>query len=509
MNFLSHPKSTEADICLILEGTYPFVKGGVANWIYELINVFPQYRFAVIFLGTRIEDYAEPEYPLAKNLVHLETHFLFETKQTLESATKNIDKDALIKIEKMHDSFKTFLADNKTEIPELFELLDDKEQINEKLFLRSKSSWDLIVKKYNEHYSDQSFFDYFWSIRSLHRPFWDLAKVTNNIPQFKVIHSASTGYAGLLGAMLQNKYKLPYILSEHGIYAKERWIELMRNYFFNYVIKENNQSNNKRGVLAIWLHFFTILSKIAYGSADPIISLIEGYRQHQIKDGAMPERTKIISYGIDFNRYKFLNKKFPNHDNIIIACVGRVVPIKDVKTFIQASALIIKRNPHAEAWIIGAQKEDPPYVDVCKSLVHTLGMDDKIKFLGELNVMDVYPKIDLLLLTSISEGTPFAILECFAVGIPVVATDVGGCGELIYGKNPEDKTLGSAGKLVHIADPDAIAEAALTLLTDEAAWVSAQQVGYERVRTFYSMEGFIENYRIIYEEAINHGRNRI
>jgi hypothetical protein len=59
MSSLHLPKSTEADICLILEGTYPFLKGGVANWVYELIRVFPQYRFAAIFLGTREEDYHE------------------------------------------------------------------------------------------------------------------------------------------------------------------------------------------------------------------------------------------------------------------------------------------------------------------------------------------------------------------------------------------------------------------------------------------------------------------
>jgi len=123
--------------------------------------------------------------------------------------------------------------------------------------------------------------------------------------------------------------------------------------------------------------------------------------------------------------------------------------------------------------------------------------------------MDIFPKIDLLILTSISEGTPFAILESFAVGIPVVATDVGGCGELVYGKNEEDRALGVAGKLVHISDPEGVAQAACELLTDEAAWLSAQQVGYNRVRKYYSMKGFIESHRILYEEALGHGRNRI
>lgn len=503
MKHLIYPKSDHADICLILEGTYPFVKGGVSNWIYELIKGFPQYTFAAIFLGTKEEDYNQFEYPLAKNLVHLEAHFLFESQENPKQVARRIDKCTLGKLEKMHDSFKTFLTSNTAQMPELFELMHDREQINEKLFLRSKSSWEMMVDKYNNYYPDQSFFDYFWSIRSLHRPFWDLSKVIDKIPKIKVIHSASTGYAGLLGALLQNKYQIPYILTEHGIYAKERWIELMRNYFFNYIIKEQSQFQNKRGILNIWVHFFTILAKIAYDSSYPIISLIEGYRQRQIQDGAAPDRTRIISYGIDFTRYCFLNKKKPNLDKPIIGCIGRVVPIKDIKTFIRASALIINKYPHAEAWIVGAQEEDPEYVETCQNLTQTLGLEKKIRFLGQLNVMDVYPKLDVLILTSISEGTPFVILESFAVGIPVVSTDVGGCKELIYGKNSEDEALGVAGRIVNIADPDAIAEATIDLLTHETSWKESQRIGYERVRKYYSMEGFIEHYGTIYEEAMN------
>jgi glycosyltransferase involved in cell wall biosynthesis len=502
MSNLGYPKSEEADICLILEGTYPFVKGGVSNWIYELIKAFPQYRFAVVFLGARPEDYDGLLYPLANNLVHLETHYLFENNDLLEESSKDIGKKTIEKIEKMHDSFNEYISRKGNDIPELFELMSDQTAVNEKMFLRSKSSWEILVRKYSERYSDQSFFDYFWSVRNLHRPFWDIAKIVNQIPKIKIIHSASTGYAGFLGSLLQKKYQIPYILTEHGIYSKERWIELMRNYFFEYIIKENNQVDNKKGVLAIWVHFFTILSKVAYDAANPIISLIEPYRERQVADGAILERTKIISYGIDFDKYKFLNKKKPNKDRPIIACIGRVVPIKDIKTFIRSCALIMRKSPHAEAWIVGSFQEDPTYVETCKMLTRTFGIEKKVKFLGECNVMDIFSKMDLLLLTSISEGTPFVILESFAVGIPVVATNVGGCKELIYGKNEEDRSLGCAGKLVNISDPDGVANAALELLNDDNAWSLAQKVGYERVNKYYSMEQFIEEYRIIYQEAM-------
>ena len=505
---LDNLKSKEADICLILEGTYPFVSGGVSNWVYELIRVFPKYRFAAIFLGTRAEDYNEPHYPLPKNLVHLEAHYLFEKPTPPSYKNKKIDKKTLTKIELMHDKFAPFISDESTTIPELFELLTDSEHINEDLFLRSKVSWQFITERYSQRCPDQSFFDYFWGVRNLHRPFWLLENIVNNVPKFKVLHSASTGYAGFLGALLQKKYAIPYILTEHGIYTKERWMELMRNYFFERTDKARQTLNDNDILFSIWIRFFAVLGKVSYCAANPIISLTEEYQNRQIKDGALASRTKIISYGIDFEHYRFLDKK-PHQNKPVIACVGRVVPIKDIKTFIRACALIIQKIPAVEVWIVGPTKEDPEYVKTCQNLIKILALEHKIKILGAQNMMEIYPKIDLVILSSISEGSPFVMLESFAIGIPVVATNVGGCGELIYGKSTEDKLQGRAGRLVDIADPVTMAAAAIELLQDEKAWIQSQQTGLTRVKTHYSMNQLIENYDLIYEEAMAYGRDRV
>ncbi len=496
------PKSENADICLILEGTYPFVQGGVSNWVYELIKIFPEYTFAVVFMGTREEDYHGLVYPLPENVVHLEICYLFEQTLHVSHSTEGIDPEVMKKIESMHDKFKKYTTDHTVEIPEIFDLLLNDDQVNRTQFMRSRQAWDFIEKKYTDNYPQQSFFDYFWSIRSLHTPFWYFGKIVDRIPRVKVLHSASTGYAGFLGALLQKKYGNPYILTEHGIYSNERWIEIMRNYFFEKATQKGKNSDSGLSLATMLIEFFKIIAKIAYGCSNPIISLFEECRQYQIRDGALADRTRIISYGIDFHRYTFLAKEKPDQEKPVIAFIGRLVPIKDLKTYIRTMALVIKQKPAAEGWIIGPEKEDPAYVSACKSLVEYFGLQEKIKFLGYQNVMEIYPKIDMVALSSISEGTPFAILESFAVGIPVVATAVGGCGELIFGKNEEDKKLGAAGKLVNIADPDAMAKAVIELL-NETEWQSAQKVGYERVRKFYSMEQLKHNYGEIYKEAMS------
>ena len=193
----------------------------------------------------------------------------------------------------------------------------------------------------------------------------------------------------------------------------------------------------------------------------------------------------------------------------IVACIGRIVPIKDIKTFIRAIALIVAKIPRAEAWLIGNTQEDPTYTKSCLGLVKTLGLTQQVKFLGLQNIMEIFPKIDLVVLTSISEGSPFAILESFAVGIPVVSTDVGGCRELIEGKSAEDRAQGNAGRLISMADPKGLAEAVIELLTNETAWSRSQQIGLARVRQYYSMEQHSQMYHNIYKDAIEHGRHRV
>jgi len=67
----------EADIALLLEGTFPYVSGGVSSWVNQIIRAYPEYRFAIVFLGSRPEDYGPQKYELPANVVHIETHYLY------------------------------------------------------------------------------------------------------------------------------------------------------------------------------------------------------------------------------------------------------------------------------------------------------------------------------------------------------------------------------------------------------------------------------------------------
>jgi glycosyltransferase involved in cell wall biosynthesis len=249
----------------------------------------------------------------------------------------------------------------------------------------------------------------------------------------------------------------------------------------------------------MWMRFFEGIGKICYDASDSIVALFEGNRLRQVEDGADPARTTNIPNGIDIARYAPLRAKRPATTPTVMAMIGRVVPIKDVMTFVRAMRTVVNRLPQAEAWIIGPEDEDPDYAQECRNLAVGLGIADKVKFLGFQSMTDVLPQVGVVTLSSISEALPLVLLEGFAAGVPAVATDVGACRQLVYGLDPEDQALGAAGNVVQIADPQALAHAALELLTDPSKWRAASQAGIRRVETYYRQDQMFARYRAIYE----------
>ena len=161
----------------------------------------------------------------------------------------------------------------------------------------------------------------------------------------------------------------------------------------------------------MWIRFFQGLGRLTYVAADPIISLFEGNRRRQIQDGADETRTRVIPNGVDLGRFAKLRAIRPKEIPPVLGLVGRVVPIKDIKTFILMMRSVCLRLPQAEGWIIGPDDADADYAAECQDAVSSLGLDGKVKFLGFQKVEDILPKLGLLTLTSISEALPLVILE--------------------------------------------------------------------------------------------------
>lgn len=494
----------EADVCLLLEGTYPYVRGGVSSWVHQIINGLPDITFAVIFLGGSPRFYDKQQYQMPSNVVHFECHYLETSWEQGEAQSRPGNRQAMTKVRELHEHFHT----PERRIPmalagEVMRMLQDGDGLSRDDFLYSRASWEAITEGYEQYCTDPSFVNYFWTLRSMHAPVFLLAEVARNAPYCRLIHSVSTGYAGMLGAFLQQRWHRPFLLSEHGIYTKERKIDLAQASWITDNPHETGEglSSDVGYIRRMWISFFEQLGRLTYNAADPIISLYGGNRERQISDGAETERCRVIPNGISLKHYADALEKRPEGIPKVVGLIGRVVPIKDIKTFIRAMRGVVTAMPEAEGWIVGPDEEDPAYAAECRSLVVSLGLENKVKFLGFQKIPEIMPQLGVMVLTSISEAQPLVILEAYAAGVPCVATDVGSCRELIEGGPEEDRALGSAGATVAIADPQASARAILDLLGNPERWQQAQQSGLARVTNFYTEELMFQRYRDLYNDA--------
>jgi glycosyltransferase involved in cell wall biosynthesis len=360
-----------------------------------------------------------------------------------------------------------------------------------------------VRKQYRKYCTDPSFVDYFWTVRIMHGPIWVLAKICDGMIPVRAFHTVSTGFAGFLGALCKRRYGKPLILSEHGIYTKERKIDLFSAQWI-----ADNRSVFQRDPTELsyfrqmWIRFFEALGRACYDASDSIIALYEVNRQRQIADGADPARTRNIPNGISLQTFGPLRALRPADPPPIACLIGRVVPIKDVKTYIRAMRTVANRLPQAQAWIAGPEDESPDYAAECHALVDSLGLADNVKFLGFQKLTELLPKVGLVVLSSISEGLPLVLLEGYAAGVPAVSTDVGSCRQLIEGLDEEDRALGASGRVVGIADPQALAAVMLELMTDRQKWTAAAQAGIRRVEKYYAQDMMFARYREVYEAAL-------
>lgn len=494
----------KADIALLLEGTYPYIRGGVSSWVHQVITGMPQYTFALIFLGGDRSHYGEQQYKLPANVTHLECHYLMDTRVDKKPSPRPGNRCAFAAQRELHNAFKSGETVPAPVLQQVFAELGQKGGISREDFLYSEESWAMIDENYRRYCTEPSFLDYFWSVRIMHAPLFQLAEVARNMPPVRMLHSISTGYAGLLGAIASEQRGIPFAISEHGIYTKERKIDLSQAEWIRDPtdLVSGNLNEQLGYVRRLWIRFFEALGRLAYQQADPIVSLYRGNHARQLEDGAEAARTRIIPNGIDPARFTGALEARPEAIPQVLGLVGRVVPIKDIKTFIRAMRTVCDELPGVEGWIVGPEDEDLAYVKECKELVISLGLEQQVKFLGFQNVNDILPKLGLMVLTSISEALPLVILEAHAAGLPCLATDVGACRELLEGVTEEDRALGASGAVVPIADPEATARECIRLLSNPQQWRKAQQAGMERVKRYYTLESMFADYRAIYDEGL-------
>lgn len=181
----------------------------------------------------------------------------------------------------------------------------------------------------------------------------------------------------------------------------------------------------------------------------------------------------------------------------ILSIVARLVPIKRHEDFLAAAKLIVERGHKVKFFVAGDGSERARL----ESLAAELGLGEHVIFAGFRADLDViYPDSDIVALTSLNEGLPVAVIESLAAARPVVATAVGGVGELVID--------GETGLLVPAQDPEAFADACCRLLDDPALARRLGERGREHSLSHFSSERLIRDIDNLYTELLRQPRHR-
>lgn len=465
-------------ICIVAEGCYPYVTGGVGGWVHAIIQMFPNIEFILTTIVSNRSQRGKFIYELPENLT--EVHEVYLEDLDWDYSKKRGHRPRLEK--EQYQALRSIILNLDVDWKPLFDLFH-KHAISPDEILMGEDFYRVVKECYHLKFPQIPFSDFLWTMRSIYLPLFLVLRM--DLPEADLYHCVATGYAGVLGSMAKHFFGSGLLISEHGIYTREREEELIKATWVAGLYKN------------IWIEQFRKMSNLAYNQADMVTSLYDHARDLQIELGCPEQKITLTPNAINMDRFADLPGKTEEDAGMInIGAIIRVTPIKDVKTMIQAFAYAKRRVPNLRLWIMGPCEEDPEYAQECFELVEALALPDVV-FTGQVDVAAYLGRMDMTILTSISEGQPLAIMESYAARKPVIATDVGDCRGLIYGNADE---FGQAGILTHIMNLEDISGAIVELANSPELRRQMGENGYRRIKANFQTEHLKRRYTKIYQE---------
>ena len=226
-----------------------------------------------------------------------------------------------------------------------------------------------------------------------------------------------------------------------------------------------------------------------------------------------PMKEQLVAYGLDAARVEVVINAVEeaahsgssrremrlrlgiSENEFVFGFVGRLSDEKGVDHLLQAAEDLVAKERSARFVIVG----DGPRKDDLLEATRSRGLEEKVDFVGfQSDTAPWYETFDAFVLPSLSEGTPMALLEAMAHGLPSVATAVGGV--------PQVVSDGENGLLVPSADRTKLSEAMRCLMTNAPLRAKLSEGAVELVRGSYGVGAWIEHVQDVYAKALDNVR---
>ncbi|MDT7847465.1 GT4 family glycosyltransferase PelF [Streptomyces justiciae] len=469
---------TGRHVTMLTEGTYPHVHGGVSTWCDQLVKGMPEVDFHILSLTGSGREPVTWELP--PNVYAHTSVPTWGPRPGRRTAPYGRARRHFL------DSYERFLLS----------FLDpgnhDHHDFGEALYELARLARDGRLSTALRTESALRSLMWIWTMPHLptgaaHPTVHDALAATDllehalrplgvRIPEDSVAHAVSSGLATLPALAAHALDGVPFLLTEHGIYLRERYL--------------GYRSDTQRWpVKAFMLGFYRELNSHGYRAADLITPCNQYNRRWEERGGADADKIRTVYNGVDPAAFPHAG---PEPEIPTLTWCGRVDPIKDLETLIRSYAMVRAELPETRLRLFGPV---PPggeeYKTRLEKLAAELGVTDGLTFEGRISeVWRAYAAGHVVMLSSISEGFPFSIIEAMSCGRTTVSTDVGGVREAV----------GDTGLVVPPREPEKMAAAALTLLKDDERRLKLGELSRQRVIDRFTLRRSVDAFRTIYQE---------
>ncbi|KPM32024.1 Putative glycosyltransferase [Croceitalea dokdonensis DOKDO 023] len=492
------------NVLLITEGTYPYMGGGVSTWAHHLTQRITGYDFSIYSLNADVVD--EPKFVLGSSVKEVlqvpmwapeEPYDCVDYNQKYSQILLRRERtNAAVIINRFLPHFKKFLA--YTFFPETTQ--DDAEQsglleafqrmwsffevYDYKTTMVSEQVWSCFKNNLIAHWPKQEMagvklMDLTMALRLLFRYLIPLAI---KVPKSDVSHLTIAGI-GIIPALKQKQqFGNPIILTEHGVFIRERMIAISNTDYSQFLKK-------------VLIRFSEAMTRLTYAQSDKIISVSKFNVIWEQRYGADVSRIQVIYNGVDHQLFAPQEDSTKKERPTVVAA-ARIFELKDILTMIKTCAYVKKTIPNVHFLVYGDKTAVPDYTQSCEAMIAKLGVKANFSLAGYHDTPSaLFHEGDISILTSISEGFPFTVIESMSCGIPIVATDVGGVAEAI-----ED---GVTGFICKPKDHKSLGKRVVQLLDDVKLREQMGANARNKVLESFTIEKFTESFSNAYAEVLD------
>lgn len=477
------PRSPRVRVLLVTEGTYPYALGGVGSWCDAVIGGLDHVDWDIlpIIAGRKR---LRPSYKLPANARLLRSIELWSEdaapRRTLRPRRprtgSTVPSQLLRGLLPWHGSLSEFTAAIVTcrEHPQAI-----------RREFRDGDSWEEflialveLLAASSDHCAPAPTLDTIEAARLYQTLYWVARTAAVPTPSCSLLHVTAAGWAAIPALAHKAIHGTPLLLTEHGVYVREAYLASVRN------------GSASLGQRHISTRLALGLTRAAYDAADMIAPVTEANAEWERGLGVDTSRIRVIPNGIE-PPPTWTDP--PNAKKVV--AMGRIDPLKDVQTMLLVADEVVRRMPDARFEYWGpATAGQEQYARACERMHAQLGLGKRFRFMGRTS--DPHGAIrgaDLLLMTSISEAMPMALLEAMAQARPAVATGVGGVPGVLRG----------CGLIAPPGDVHGLATAVVTVLGDPHLGATLGRRGFQRVHRRYALERCIASYQDLIGELVS------